>query len=80
MAECPDAFVQDLMALLNRYSMEQASETPDFMLAEYLMRCLETWNATTAHREQWYGRVGRPLAELREGPRSMPQPTAQEGA
>jgi hypothetical protein len=55
-AECLAAFVQDLTALLNRYSVENDSNTPDFILAEYLLKCLETWNATVTHRDKWYGR------------------------
>ena len=56
MAECPAAFMEDLTALLHRYGMEHGSNTPDFILAEYLLKCLETWNATVQRREQWYGR------------------------
>jgi hypothetical protein len=63
-AECLAAFVQDLTALLNRYSMENDSNTPDFILAEYLLKCLETWNATVTHREQWCGRVPRLVASV----------------
>ena len=28
---------------------------PDFLLADYLMRCLQTWEAVTRRRDEWYG-------------------------
>ena len=31
------------------------SDTPDFMLAEYLCACLLTFNATTSARATWHG-------------------------
>lgn len=50
-----DAFAKDLEALLNRHSMEHASNTPDFLLARYLLSCLKAWNETSTAREHWYG-------------------------
>jgi hypothetical protein len=46
----------NLTTLLNRYSRENGSNTPDYILAEHLVRCLDTWNATMAQRTAWYGR------------------------
>jgi len=46
----------DLAALLNRYSQENGSNTPDFILAEYLLACLATWNTHVVQRDVWYGR------------------------
>ena len=52
-----EAFRSDLAALLNRYSMEsRGGDTPDFILADYLIGCLDTFNATMQRRESWYGR------------------------
>jgi hypothetical protein len=53
-------FQKELESLLNRYSRENASNTPDFILAEYLVNCLESWNQATIHREKWYGRAPQP--------------------
>ena len=53
-------FEVELMGLLNRHSMENSSNTPDFILAEYLMKCLEAFNETSVAREKWYGRSSRP--------------------
>ena len=41
---------------INRYSRENASDTPDFLLAEYLTDCLAAFEKATRERERWYGR------------------------
>lgn len=48
--------LDDLAALLNEHSRENASDTPDFILAGYLVNCLAAFEAATRHRELWYGR------------------------
>jgi len=50
----------DLTALLNSYSLENESNTPDFILAEYLVRCLDAYNVALTERAQWYGRMDVP--------------------
>jgi hypothetical protein len=45
-----------LEKLLNCCSLECESDTPDFILAEYLKDCLESYNKALQRREQWYGR------------------------
>ena len=58
-------FIDELRKLINRYSMENGSGTPDFILASYLAGCLDNWNETVAFREKWYDRkqdaFGMPL-------------------
>ncbi len=49
------AFRQELSSLLNRHSMENGSGTPDFILAEYLSTCLETFDTITRKRDNWWG-------------------------
>jgi len=49
-------FEKDLAELINRYSKENDSDTPDFILARYLNAVLENFNAAVLDREQWYGR------------------------
>lgn len=44
---------------INRCSAENGSNTPDFILAKYLMRCLEAFNETVNAREEYYGRPSR---------------------
>lgn len=49
-------FEKALEDLINSHSMEQDSNTPDFILAQYLMACLAAWNVNVKAREEWYGR------------------------
>lgn len=35
---------------------ENASNTPDFILATYLVECLKNYEAAVSAREKWYGR------------------------
>jgi hypothetical protein len=51
------AFKEELITLINRHSMENGSDTPDFILADYLVDCLRAWTRGIAARETWYGRV-----------------------
>ena len=53
------AFEQEVRKLINRYSIEKYSNTPDFILAEYLSGCLNAFNYAVQRREVWYGRVER---------------------
>jgi hypothetical protein len=48
---------EDIQNALNRNSAENGSNTPDFILAEYLMACLAAFDATSRARERWYGRA-----------------------
>jgi hypothetical protein len=60
--DTPTQFAQRLESLLNAHSQENASDTPDFLLAEYLVGCLTLWNQTVQARERWYGRGPRTIA------------------
>lgn len=53
----PETFEQELEAVINRHSQENASNTPDFILAQFLLSCLAAWNAGVTRRESWYGRA-----------------------
>lgn len=57
-ATVPD-FQKELEKLINRFSMENGSDTPDFLLAIYLRDCLATFNVVVQAREKWYGREKR---------------------
>ena len=52
----PTPFEESLRALLNRANQEAVSGTPDFILAEYLNRCLDSFHLAVVCREKWYGR------------------------
>ena len=48
---------EDLEHLINRHSRENASGTPDFILAEYLLSQLASVEATIKARDVWWGFV-----------------------
>ncbi len=47
-------FKKALEKLLNIHSMENRSNTPDFILAAYLKACLDAFDAATIHRTSWH--------------------------
>jgi hypothetical protein len=49
-------FRKELERLLNCMSMENRSDTPDFILAQYMTDCLEAHDRAVNRREVWYGR------------------------
>ena len=68
-------FRTDLEHLINRYSMENASNTADFILAQYLDDCLHAFDAAVNRREEWYGRRPEVLkAPIFEGLIDPPEP------
>lgn len=48
-------FEKDLENLINKHSKENASNTPDFLLAEYLSSCLINYNNVVSKRDKWLG-------------------------
>lgn len=46
---------KEIAALINKVSREQDSDTPDFILAEYLMACLSAFEVGVNRRDGWYG-------------------------
>lgn len=60
------SFKTKLSALINSYSKENDSNTPDCILAMYLENCLKAWNEATQQRETWYGRDARPTYTLKD--------------
>ena len=42
--------------VLNCASREGCSDTPDFILAEYMLSALECFETACRDREKWYGR------------------------
>jgi hypothetical protein len=47
-------FVSDLSRVINYYSKEKESDTPDFILAESLAGFLNTFDKATNARTRWY--------------------------
>mgnify|MGYP007034152703 CR=1 FL=1 len=52
-------FNDELQRLLNRCSKENVSNTPDFILANYLDRCLKAFDYAVNQRATWFGRMDR---------------------
>lgn len=48
-------FKQNLKILLNRHCAENGSNTPDFILADYLLGCLHSFDSAVSARSTWYG-------------------------
>lgn len=53
----PGSFSAKLQELINSHSIENGSNTPDFILAEYLRGCLDNFDMCVRRREEWYGRI-----------------------
>ena len=51
-------FKDELTTLINKHSKENGSDTPDWVLANYLCGCLEVFNETVKIRSNWYGQTG----------------------
>jgi hypothetical protein len=54
------SFKKELEVLINKYSMENGSNTPDFIIAEYIIECLINFEKAVSMRSQWYGRKDVP--------------------
>ena len=53
-------FKHDLAKLINLYSLESVSNTPDFIIAEYLTNTLLEFDKLMRSRDNWYGYSQRP--------------------
>ena len=49
-------FRHELESLINLHCMENGSDTPDFILADYIADCLDAFDAALVAREKWHGR------------------------
>lgn len=45
-----EEFRKELETLINRHSLENGSDTPDFILAQYLTDCLEAFDRASRAR------------------------------
>ena len=52
-------FREELRSVINKYSRENGSSTPDFILAEYLAKCLQAFDAAMSERAAYYGDDGK---------------------
>jgi hypothetical protein len=50
-----DKAKKELAEVINRNSLENLSNTPDWVLADYLFECLCSFSSATRQRDNWYG-------------------------
>lgn len=58
--EQPSTFETDIRDTINRHSKENGSNTPDFILACYLIDALNAFNKAVKHRAYWHGHETQP--------------------
>lgn len=51
-------FAQELVSLINRHSIENISNTPDWILCDYILGCLRAYDMAIHYREEYHGRPG----------------------
>lgn len=51
----PQTFLSGLQTLINKHGKESGSDTPDFILANYLIGCLEVYNQSVKDRDRYFG-------------------------
>ncbi len=54
---------RDLAALLNEYSRENLSDTPDYILAEFMLAALNAFEIGVNNRANWYRSSPAPWKE-----------------
>ena len=52
-------FREALTQLLNQYSKENSSNTPDYLLANFLIGCMDVFDLTVRRRDEWFGRENK---------------------
>ena len=70
-------FREELQMLLNSYSEENGSDTPDFILAKYMVNCLNVFDVATNKRDDWYGRSQLPTTLKGSGLQDTYKPVEQ---
>ena len=51
------SFRKELETLINNYSLENGSDTPDFILANFIISSIKIFDVSVVKREEWYGRA-----------------------
>ena len=55
------SLAQDISSAINCHSAENGSNTPDFILGEFLITVLEAWDTACKRRDEWYGVTHEPV-------------------
>lgn len=66
------AFVRSLGDVINRFSRENKSDTPDFLLAEFLVGCLQAFEHSVVKREKLTDKSLKPAALVSQGDPPLP--------
>jgi len=74
-----ETFLQELEQLINKHSVENGSNTPDFILARYLADALQAYERAVCTRESWFGRSVPGLGPTTTAPASAP-PAPQDSS
>lgn len=61
-----DSLEEKIRAAINNLSLENNSNTPDFVLARYLISCLDAFEVATRERDAWYDIEPKPGATTRQ--------------
>ena len=75
----PGGLLERIRGQLNAVSAENGSNTPDFILAEYLISCLAAYERAVNARERWYGRMPMPGQPNLSGQQAAPSPVSEKG-
>lgn len=73
-----ETFEHAIKEVINRYSMENGSNTPDVILAEYLEKCLVLFDETVNKRTYWYNEGNKEPKESEYGDSQKELETANE--
>jgi len=49
--------LREFASVINRYSLENDSNTPDFILAIVALDAINSFNKSSIRRENWYGKT-----------------------
>lgn len=49
------SFKKELETLINKHSVENCSNTPDWILANYIQSCLDNFANAVTERDKYYG-------------------------
>ncbi len=60
------SFIQELTKLINSLSLENSSNTPDWILAEYLFNCLMAYNEAVHERDKWNEKFPKRVEKLND--------------
>ena len=56
-------FRKDLIALLNAHGIDNQTNTPDYLLGDYLLACLKAFDSTVQARDTWHSPTKPPTEE-----------------